>query len=154
VTLRRNLDHVYRYALAVCGDAAAAEDVTQATFAEAYWARLGRVEPWTPRRRLIDIAHEICRRRADKGGSVEWAPAECAEGELAISLQADGRLGSSARRALTAHLRGCSDCAGFLDELEGRRDAWRELACQAAPEQLRGLEKSAASLPAGRHLYQ
>lgn len=61
---RRNVREVYRYALAVLRSPKDAEDVTQATFLNAYrgFAHGDRLDP--PRNRLIGIAHGLCRQRA------------------------------------------------------------------------------------------
>ena len=61
---RRNVRHVYGYALAVLRSPQDAEDVTQATFLNAYRAfardeHPGSVENW-----LIAIAHKLCDQRA------------------------------------------------------------------------------------------
>jgi DNA-directed RNA polymerase specialized sigma24 family protein len=145
---------VYRYALAMSGNTTDAEDVTQTTFAEAYWAIQGRVEPRARRKWLIDIAQEICRLRYDRGDGVDEAPADCAEGELAVSLHADGRLGRSGRRALSAHLRTCGECTALRGEIQAQQAAWRQLAAVPVPDALRALENSSASLPPRRHLTQ
>lgn len=145
---------MYRYALAISGSAVDAEDITQTTFAEAYWALQGRMEPRSPRKWLIDIAHEICRLRYDRGESVADALTDCAESELAISLQADGRLGRATKRALAAHLRTCRECVAFVDDLQAQRAAWKELAQQPVPASLGASKNPGASLPARRHLIQ
>ncbi len=60
---RAHVGDVYRYALAITGNAADAEDVAQTTFMNAYRA-LGRGErPEKPRHWLIAIAHNVCRQR-------------------------------------------------------------------------------------------
>jgi DNA-directed RNA polymerase specialized sigma24 family protein len=153
VTRRRNLDHVYRYALAISGSATDAVDVTQTTFAEADWAVQARVEPQSRRKWLIDIAHEICRLRYDRGDGA-GEPPDCLEGELAVSLNADGRLGRAERRVLSAHLRTCTDCAALRWDIQVQRAAWKELAELTIPASLTALENSTASLPPRRHLIQ
>jgi RNA polymerase sigma factor (sigma-70 family) len=55
--------NVYRYALAVLGQTADAEDVTQTTFLNAYRAYLQGERPRAPERWLIAIAHNACRQR-------------------------------------------------------------------------------------------
>jgi hypothetical protein len=140
------VDDVYRYALAVSGSSTEAVDVTVTTLAEAYWS---------PRKRLTDIAHDICARRYVSGASEEESAATaCPELELAISRQADGRLSRAGRRAVRAHLPVCDSCAAFADDLRAQRSALRLLAKTPAPAHLEWPRNSTASLAAGRHLYQ
>jgi hypothetical protein len=139
-----HLDDVYRYTLAVSGNSLDAMDITMTTLAEAYWS---------PRKRLTDIAHEICRRRYECGGSLEEEATPCPELELAISRQADGRLGRAARRAVRAHVPTCGSCAAFVDDLRAQRAALRELAKIPVPGTLEWPKRSRASLARGRHLY-
>jgi hypothetical protein len=141
---------VYRYALALCGTRSAAEDVTLSTFTEAPWAPEG-VERRIPRKRLVDIAHEICRTRLEEGRA-GTEDRRCSELDLAISRHLDGRQGHRARRALRAHLRACADCAAFLDEVTALRAALKELAQIPVPDSLTPLENPRARLPEGRHL--
>ena len=54
---------VYRYALAVTGNRADAEDVTQTTFMQAYRALDRGEHPVKPRNWLITVAHNVCRQR-------------------------------------------------------------------------------------------
>jgi hypothetical protein len=79
---------------------------------------------------------------------------DCRKTELAISLAADGRQARASKGALWAHLRTCSDCAGFLQDVWAQRAVWNELARLPVPVRLRALENSGASLPQGRHLNQ
>jgi hypothetical protein len=141
----RHLADVYRYALAVSGSSAEAVDVTMTTIAESYWS---------PRRRLTDIAYEICLRRYVSTGAEEERPAQCPELELAISLQADGRLGWTGRRAVRAHLPTCGSCTAFAAGVRAQRTALRALAKVPVPASFDRRENSRASLPQGRHLYQ
>src|SRR3954463_12707692 len=60
---RRHVHEVYRYALAVLGSPADAEDVTQTTFMNAYRAFQGGERPRKPRSWLFTIAHNVCRQR-------------------------------------------------------------------------------------------
>jgi RNA polymerase sigma factor (sigma-70 family) len=59
----RHVEGVYRYSLAMLGDAADAEDVTQTTFLNAYRAFKNGTRPDKPSNWLIAIAHNVCRQR-------------------------------------------------------------------------------------------
>src|SRR5881397_2246898 len=59
----RNVQSVYRYAAAMLGEAADAEDVTQTTFLNAYRAFQNGTRPEKPHSWLIAIAHNVCRQR-------------------------------------------------------------------------------------------
>src|SRR5262245_19785732 len=59
----RHVEGVYRYSLAMLGDAADAEDVTQTTFLNAYRAFKKGTRPEKPSAWLITIAHNVCRQR-------------------------------------------------------------------------------------------
>jgi RNA polymerase sigma-70 factor, ECF subfamily len=60
---RRHAKNVYRYSLAVLGEPADAEDVTQTTFLNAYRAFQRGERPEKPENWLIAIAHNVCRQR-------------------------------------------------------------------------------------------
>jgi RNA polymerase sigma factor (sigma-70 family) len=60
---RAHVHEVYRYALAVTGSRADAEDVVQTTFMNAYRALDRGDQPQKPRNWLIAIAHNVCRER-------------------------------------------------------------------------------------------
>ena len=60
---RRHVDDVYRYALAVLGNRADAEDVTQTAFLNAYRAFQSGQQPEQPLNWLIAITHNVCRQR-------------------------------------------------------------------------------------------
>src|SRR5205807_3782177 len=51
----------------------------------------------------------------------------CAEAELALSRQLDGRLPRAERGQLRAHLRECPECAHLARRLRARRAAWKGL---------------------------
>ena len=140
-----HLADVYRYALAVSGSSAEAVDVTMTTLAESYWS---------PRRRLTDIAYDICLRRYVSTGAEDERPTACPELELALSRQADGRLGWAARREVRAHLPTCGSCAAFADDLRVQRVALGQLAEIPVPASFEWPKNSRASLARGRHLYQ
>src|SRR2546421_8618671 len=57
----------------------------------------------------------------------------CGEAELAISRQLDGRLSRHEKGALRAHLRECSECAGFARRQRAQRSALRSLAAIPVP---------------------
>jgi RNA polymerase sigma factor (sigma-70 family) len=59
----RHVGNVYRYAVAMLGDQADAEDVTQTTFMNAYRAFKQGTRPEKPQSWLIAIAHNVCRQR-------------------------------------------------------------------------------------------
>src|SRR5262245_42684047 len=61
---RRNVRHVYGYALAVLRRPEDAEDVTQATFLNAYWVFRRGEHPRSVDNWLIAIAHKLCDQRA------------------------------------------------------------------------------------------
>src|SRR4051812_35629596 len=117
---RRHVHEVYRYALAVLGSPADAEDVTQTTFMNAYRAFQGGERPRKPRHWLRTIAHNVCRqrfrqaaRRPDELFMLEDAPApEEPDGPSAADIaRALGSLPFNQRAALV------------MRELEGRRQA-------------------------------
>jgi RNA polymerase sigma factor (sigma-70 family) len=60
---RAHVGDVYRYALAITGNEADAEDVAQTTFMNAYRALERGERPEKPRNWLIAIAHNVCRQR-------------------------------------------------------------------------------------------
>ena len=64
---RDHAQDVSRYALAVLGDRADAEDVTQTTFLNAYRALQRGERPMKPENWLIAIAHNACRERFRNG---------------------------------------------------------------------------------------
>jgi hypothetical protein len=128
---------VYRYALAMSGSSMDAEDITQTTLAEEQWVAQGRPAPSSRRKRLIDIAHDICRRRFDDG--IEGEPVvatACFNAELALTRRADGRLRRRERRELQAHLRACPDCPQLADDLPAQRQALRALGQIPVPASL------------------
>jgi RNA polymerase sigma factor (sigma-70 family) len=59
----RHVRDVYRYAAAMLGAQADAEDVTQTTFLNAYRAFKSGTRPEKPQSWLIAIAHNVCRQR-------------------------------------------------------------------------------------------
>src|SRR5947208_3985619 len=65
---RERVAEVYQYALAVLGNSADAEDVTQQTFLNAYRAFQRGERPKKPHNWLIKIAHNVCRMRWRQSG--------------------------------------------------------------------------------------
>src|SRR5213080_4968507 len=65
---RKHVAEVYQYALAVLGNSADAEDVTQQTFLNAYRAFQRGGQPTKPHNWLIKIAHNVCRMRWRRSG--------------------------------------------------------------------------------------
>jgi RNA polymerase sigma factor (sigma-70 family) len=115
----RHARDVYRYALAVLGNSADAEDVLQTTFLNAYRAVKGGERPRVPRHWLIKIAHNACRTRAIRasrrprevpleGRAAELAAPETERPDLQPVLDALGTLPFNQRAALV------------MRELEGR----------------------------------
>jgi len=76
---RKHVAEVYQYALAVLGNSADAEDVTQQTFLNAYRAFQRGGQPTKPHNWLIKIAHNVCRMRwRQSGRRPEEVPLESA----------------------------------------------------------------------------
>src|SRR5919206_615191 len=65
---RKHVADVYQYALALLGNPADAEDVTQQTFLNAYRAFQRGGQPTKPHNWLIKIAHNVCRMRWRQSG--------------------------------------------------------------------------------------
>ena len=114
---RRNVRHVYGYALAVLRRPEDAEDVTQTTFLNAYRAFERGEHPLPADNWLIAIAHKLCDQRARQ---------EARREEIAYQDQAeeavpgdDGCTPKDVRRAL-ARLPFDQRAALIMRELEGR----------------------------------
>jgi RNA polymerase sigma factor (sigma-70 family) len=60
---RAHVGDVYRYALALTGNSADAEDVTQTTFMQVFRALERGERPVKPRNWLIAVTHNVCRQR-------------------------------------------------------------------------------------------
>ncbi|HET7044587.1 MAG TPA: sigma-70 family RNA polymerase sigma factor [Gaiellaceae bacterium] len=115
---RRHVRDVFRYSLAVLGERADAEDVTQTTFLNAYRAFQRGERPQKPENWLISIAHNVCRQRFRQAQrrpqQVEYAD------ELAPALEpSDGPTAEDLRRAF-ARLAPGQRSALVMRELEGR----------------------------------
>ena len=121
---RRHGAEVYRYAYAVLGNHADAEDVTQTTFMNAYRALERGERPRTPQNWLIAIAHNVCRQRFRQS---QRRPNEVAlNEELAEAyVEEDGISAEDIRRAL-GHLAFNQRAALVMRELEGR--SYQEIA--------------------------
>ena len=143
-SFRRHVGDVFHYALGVLSDPLDAEEVTRATFADAYRSVcLGGPKPQL--NALLGIAHEVCRRR---GGHPKITNAHlrsddsrtpeltCSGAELAISRHLDGRLSRGERRLLREHLCGCEECEAFARCQAVQRAALRSIASIPVPEEL------------------
>ena len=108
---------VYRYALAIMRNPADAEDVTQATFLNAWRAFSAGEEPRAPLNWFISIAHNVCRLRfrtkSRRPQEVEFEPA------LAEAPAQDGPSAADVLEAL-AELPLNQRAALVMRELEGR----------------------------------
>jgi RNA polymerase sigma factor (sigma-70 family) len=119
---RRHVHEVYRYALAMLGDPADAEDVTQTTFLNAYRAFHAGDRPRKPKPWLRAIAHNVCRqrfrqaaRRPHELNALDELPAPDVEETDSPSADDIAR----ALRSLPFNQRS----ALVMRELEGRRQA-------------------------------
>jgi hypothetical protein len=147
---RRHVADVYRYALVLVGDEKRAEDVTRATFLNAFHALEHGQEPGSQHAWLIRIAHMLCRpdgaRQMQAAGSGAYpsqrpAPSRlrdlaCEEAERAISLRLDGKLARGEGVRLEEHLSGCSDCTAFARRQRLKRIQLRGVAVVPLPETL------------------
>ncbi|MGZ4390299.1 MAG: sigma-70 family RNA polymerase sigma factor, partial [Gaiellaceae bacterium] len=116
---QRHVKDVFRYSLAVLGEPADAEDVTQTTFLNAYRAFQRGERPEKPENWLIAIAHNVCRQRFRQQ---QRRPAEVEfEDELggAVERDEDGPTADELRRAFAA-LQPNQRAALVMRELEGR----------------------------------
>jgi RNA polymerase sigma factor (sigma-70 family) len=119
---RQNVRHVYGYVLAVLHSPEDAEDVTQATFINAYRAFEQGERPRSPDNWLISIAHKLCDQRARQEARVEVAY-EC-QAEEAVP-EDEGPSAYDVRRAL-GRLPFDERAALIMREVEGR--SYNELA--------------------------
>jgi RNA polymerase sigma factor (sigma-70 family) len=114
---RQNVRHVYGYALAVLHSPEDAEDVTQATFLNAYRAYERGEFPRSPDNWLISIAHGLCDQRARQESRLE---AVAYEDQANEALPEDeGPSPSDVRRAL-GRLPFDQRAALMMREVEGR----------------------------------
>ena len=73
----------------------------------------------------------------------------CGEAEFAISRQLDGRLPRTERGQLRAHLRECSECAGFARRQRAQRGALKTLALVPVPGSLTSFFGGGAAVGTG-----
>jgi RNA polymerase sigma factor (sigma-70 family) len=113
---RQNVRHVYGYALAVLHSAEDAEDITQATFLNAYRAYERGEFPRSPDNWLISIAHGLCDQRARQESRLEVAYEDQADEAVPDD---EGPSRSDVRRAL-GRLPFDQRAALMMREVEGR----------------------------------
>ena len=114
---RQNVRHVYGYALAVLHSPEDAEDVTQATFLNAYRAYKRGEFPRSPDNWLISIAHGLCDQRARQESRLEAVAYED-QAEEAVP-EDEGPSPNDVRRAL-GRLPFDQRAALIMREVEGR----------------------------------
>ena len=122
---RRNVRHVYGYALAVLRSPEDAEDVTQTTFLNAYRAYERGEHPRPTDRWLIEIAHKLCDQRACQEARLKEVAYEEQAAEAEAVPENDGPTPNDLRRAL-GRLPFDQRAALIMRELEGR--SYAELA--------------------------
>src|SRR5580765_8050175 len=135
---RRHAPDVYRYSLAVLGEQADAEDVTQATFLNAYRAFQMGERPTKPENWLIAIAHNVCRQRFRQA---QRRPHEVEFVDSLAEAPPDEPTGPSlddVRRALS-QIQPAQREALVLRELEGRSYAEMAEILQVSPSALETL---------------
>ena len=116
----RHARDVYGYALAMLGDPADAEDVTQTTFMNAYRAFERGQRPSKPRGWLFAIAHNVCRQRWRQAAS---RPREVElEDRYPAADESEAPSAQEIARALQA-LPFNQRSALVMRELEGRRQS-------------------------------
>ena len=114
---RQNVRHVYGYALAVLHSPEDAEDVTQATFLNAYRAYERGEFPRSPDNWLISIAHGLCDQRARQESRLEAVAYEDQADEAVP--EDEGPSQNDVRRAL-GRLPFDQRAALMMREVEGR----------------------------------
>jgi RNA polymerase sigma factor (sigma-70 family) len=119
---RQNVRHVYGYALAVLHSPEDAEDVTQATFINAYRAFEQGERPRSPDNWLISIAHQLCDQRARQEARVEVAY----EGQADEAVPEDEAPSAYDVRRALGRLPFDERAALIMREVEGR--SYNELA--------------------------
>jgi RNA polymerase sigma-70 factor, ECF subfamily len=115
---RRYVGDVYRYAFAVCRNAADAEDITQTTFLNAYRAAQAGQQPRSPKNWLLAIAHNVMRQRF-RQASRRPDEVELGDGVAAAIPAEEGYSAEDIRRAL-GELAFNQRAALVMRELEGR----------------------------------
>src|SRR3954468_15112914 len=122
---RQHVGDVYRYSLAVLGNPADAEDVTQTTFLNAYRAIHAGERPRKPAPWLRTIAHNVCRQRWRQASRRPHEGAELGEfaaSAAAVEEEPDAHSAADITRALQS-LPFNQRTALVMRELEGRRQA-------------------------------
>jgi RNA polymerase sigma factor (sigma-70 family) len=114
---RQNVRHVYSYALAVLRTREDAEDVTQATFLNAYRAFERGDLPGSPDNWLISIAHGLCDQRARQESRLDAVAYED-QADQAVPEE-EGPSANDVRRAL-GRLPFDQRAALIMREVEGR----------------------------------
>ncbi len=114
---RRHVPAVYRYALAVLGNQADAEDATQQTFLSAYRAWERGERPRRAHNWLITIAHNVCRQRFRERSR---RPAEVELDLDAVPASVDERLEAADLTTALGQLQFNQRAALVMRELEGR----------------------------------
>jgi RNA polymerase sigma-70 factor, ECF subfamily len=115
---RRYVGDVYRYAFAVCRNAADAEDITQTTFLNAYRAAQTGQQPRSPKNWLLAIAHNVMRQRFRQAAR-RPDEVELGDGIAAAVPDEEGYRAEDIRRAL-GELAFNQRAALVMRELEGR----------------------------------
>src|SRR3954468_20537740 len=123
---RQHVGDVYRYSLAVLGNPADAEDVTQTTFLNAYRAIHAGERPRKPAPWLRTIAHNVCRQRWRQASRRPHEVAELDDltgpAAAAVEEEPDAHSAADITRALQS-LPFNQRTALVMRELEGRRQA-------------------------------
>jgi RNA polymerase sigma factor (sigma-70 family) len=119
---RQHVGDVYRYTLAVLGNPADAEDVTQTTFMNAYRAFHAGERPRKASAWLRTIAHNVCRQRWRQAARRPNEVAEFDEMAGSAPEEHDGPSAADITRALQS-LPFNQRTALVMRELEGRRQA-------------------------------
>jgi DNA-directed RNA polymerase specialized sigma24 family protein len=153
---RRHVADVYRYALVLVGEEERAENITRATFLNAFHALEHGEEPdSTTHAWLIRIAHMLCRpdgarqmRAAGREAYPSPRPAPrrlrdlaCDGAERAISRRLDRKLPRAEALRLDAHLQRCSDCAAFEHRQRLKHLELRGVAVVPLPETLQSIQR-------------
>jgi DNA-directed RNA polymerase specialized sigma24 family protein len=132
---RRYVAEVYRFAWAMLWDRTEAEDVTRATFIDAYRALERGELPSDASSWLIAIARTRCRARVSQPDD-EPDDGPCAEAGRDVSRRLDGMLDRPERKALRAHLRICPECASLARRMRAQRTLLQALGARPLPASL------------------
>jgi DNA-directed RNA polymerase specialized sigma24 family protein len=132
---RRHVAEVYRFAWVMLWDRTEAEDVTRATFIDAYRALERGERPSDASTWLIAIARTRCRARASQPDD-EPDDGLCTEAQRDVSRRLDGMLDRPERKALRAHLRVCPECTSLAQRMRAQRTLLQELGKRPLPASL------------------